>query len=376
MTVEGQDRAAAQGVAAERLGRDHFALATPLQPPATETERRLLTLWQDVLDIDGLGVLDDFFELGGDSFLAVALFTEIDRLFGRTPPLSALLDCPTVRQLAERLDRLRAESAERPVIAIRTQGTRPPLFVIHAVSGHVLFVRRLASHLDASQPVYAIQARGIEEGETPHDRFDRMAADYVAALRRVQPHGPYFLAGYCIGGVIAFEVALQLRAAGEEVALLTMIDPDSHPNVVPWLYWRRPWAPHIRAWRTVIRVALALRRRFLEPRRRGAARPPLTPQERIRQAAIRAGILAAIKIYRPRPYDGRLVVFCATERLAQLSNRAHGWGTIAPDTEFHQIGRRHRDIFYDALPALGRELQSRLDTAQVRAQVQRVEAAA
>jgi thioesterase domain-containing protein/acyl carrier protein len=346
--------------------RAHLALANEFAPPASDTERRLVTLWRDVLDVEGLGVLDDFFELGGDSFVAVTLFTEIERVFGQAPPLSALLDCPTIRLLAARLEQLQGEGARRPVIAIRPQGTRPPLFVVHAVKGHVLFVRTLARHLDKNQPLYAIQARGIEAGETPHQRFDQMAEDYVAALRRVQPKGPYHLAGYCIGSLIAFEMAQQLRAAGEEVAIVMMIDPDYHPTIVPWLYWRNPNAPHIRAWRVAIRAGLLARRltHRLLGREKSSVRPIVTGEELRRQAAIRAGIMAALKVYRPRPYDGRVVMVCAADRRPHLSNETHGWPTIAPRIEILELAQSHRDIFYDALPALGRELQSQLDRVQ------------
>src|SRR4051794_29178326 len=105
-----------EGAGMARFSRAHLALADEIAPPASDTERRLLTLWRDVLDVDGLGVLDDFFELGGDSFVAVTLFTQIERVFGQAPPLSALLDCPTIRLLAARLEQLQGEGARRPVI--------------------------------------------------------------------------------------------------------------------------------------------------------------------------------------------------------------------------------------------------------------------
>src|SRR5512143_307891 len=115
-----------------RLKRAHFGLRTPFVPPASEMERRLKDIWEAVLDIDGLGVEDDYFDLGGESLAAVTIFAELESQFGEMPPLSILLDCPTIRLLAAELDKLGVKVANSPLLAVKAEGSRPPLFYTHA----------------------------------------------------------------------------------------------------------------------------------------------------------------------------------------------------------------------------------------------------
>lgn len=248
------------GAAAFACRRRDFALRSAYAAAASETEGRLLALWQAALDVEGLGVLDDFFELGGDSFTAVQLFTTLEDAFGASPAVSILLECPTVRLLARHLDGQLVAQTPRPLVSIRRHGARMPLYMVHAATGNVLFARQLLPYLDKVQPLYGIQARGLMAGETPHDRFESMAADYLAAIRKVQPQGPYFLAGYCIGGLIALEIARTLRAAGEEIRFLGMIDPSLPPCVAPWLRWPKPDAVSARLQRAISRVAWHVKR--------------------------------------------------------------------------------------------------------------------
>src|SRR5262249_49120012 len=174
------------------------------------------------------------------SLLGVALFGEIQRVFGQAPPLSILLECPTVRRLAARLSAPANASAGTPLIPIRVAGSGPPLFLAHAIDGDVVFAHKLLPYLSEDQPLYAIRARGLEGEEAPHRRFEQMAADFVALIREVQPHGPYALLGYCAGSLTALEMARLLRASGQEIAFVGLIDPNTHPNAAPWLYWHHP----------------------------------------------------------------------------------------------------------------------------------------
>ena len=137
----------------------------------------------------------------------------------------------------------RREAVQRPLIAIRPEGSLPPLFFTHTILGDVVFVRQFLPYLPPEQPLYAIQARGLEGDDPPHTDFEEMASDFVKLIRRVQPAGPYFLAGLCDGSLTAVEMARILRAAGEEVAFVGLIDPRANPVEVPWLYWKNPEAP-------------------------------------------------------------------------------------------------------------------------------------
>ncbi len=372
------DRSAPRAAAAPRMKRSFFGLAGGPQPAASESERRLLDIWERVLGVEGIGVEDDYFNLGGDSFMAVTLLGEVERIFGLSPPMTILLDCPTIRLLARCLDGPASvpsvegltvqpgPAVERPLVAIRAEGNRPPLIFIHAAKGNILFAAELLPHLAADQPLYAVQARGLEAGEAPHDRFETMAADYVAAIRRHWPRGPYHLAGLCIGCLTALEMARILRSAGEEVPVLALVDPDDHPSIVPWLYWRDPGAPGARLARPLLRGLRALRRQWRNAfydAERGRTVPSLTAAETRRQTAIRKGFVAAVRDYRPRPYDGPLTLYTSSERRATLGHPARGWPSFAPRARLVELGRWHHDLFSEQLTQLGRHIQGQMDSA-------------
>jgi thioesterase domain-containing protein len=140
-------------------------------------------------------------------------------------PLAKLFGAPTVERLAEEVRRGGGETSL--LVPIRPGGSRPPLFLVHPGGGNVIAYAPLASRLDAEQPVYGLRSRGIERGEKPNWTVEEMARDYLAAIREVQPSGPYRLGGWSLGGVIAWEMARQLAAAGETVERLVLIDARS-----------------------------------------------------------------------------------------------------------------------------------------------------
>ena len=159
------------------------------------------------------------------------LMAQIQRQFGRNLPLSLLFERGTVEQLARTLRQQSTPVAPSPLVRIQPVGTKRPLFCIHAGAGNVLCYRELAQNLGADQPLYGLQALGLYGECEPLLSVEDMAAHYCAAIRTVQPEGPYNLLGWCFGGMIAFEMALQLRKEGQEVALLALLDtftPDSH----------------------------------------------------------------------------------------------------------------------------------------------------
>ena len=363
------DGAAAGDFRPSRVRRGDFKLSAPFVVPANAFEHRLTQIWESVFDIGGLGVEDDYFELGGESLTAVTLFTELEQVFGPMPPLSTLLEYPTIRKLAARLQHLGARLPDDVVLTVQGSGRRLPLFHLHAALGNVLYVRRLLPFLDAEQPLYAIRARGLQERETPHRNFDAMAADYAAAIRRLQPKGPYLLAGHCVGGLIAYAMAQHLKDQREQVAAVVMIDPDYHPNAVPWLHWKNPSAPPFKVWRQILRpfwfLRLRLRRLFLRLRGRSIAEAaPMSPTQRRRRDGIAAGIRTALKAYRPRPYDGKVFIICSAERRRILSKPHSGWPFWARETRFITISASHDEFFIDALPEVGAALASVLASIQ------------
>ena len=226
---------------AERLGvGGEERAAVAFVEPRTQTERALAALWSEILRVPQVSARDDFFALGGDSMLAAELVARLRESHGPPDlPLTTLVWAPTLEQLAAELDGHAERRPDGLVVPIQTRGTRPPLFFVHALDGEVVRFPALARRLGADQPLYGVRARGLDGREAPHSSLDEMVSDYVTATRAVQPHGPYFLGGICLGAPIAIEMAKRLQADGEEVSLLTMIDPR-----VParrdrtWLGWQ------------------------------------------------------------------------------------------------------------------------------------------
>ncbi|GAA4310206.1 amino acid adenylation domain-containing protein [Mucilaginibacter gynuensis] len=202
--------------------------------PVTSTEIKLAEIWESVLNTGKIGIHDNFFEIGGNSLLAAMIFVKIKDTFRRNFPLSAIFTAPTIHLLATVLDEpVKAFSGSKSLIPIQPHGNKTPLFCVHAGHGHVLFYGNLALHLDSDQPVYGIQAKGIDGTDLPFNNMEAIAAYYIEEIRKVQPEGPYYLAGYCLGAMITFEMAQQLQQQGQEVALLANFN-----GISP--YYRRP----------------------------------------------------------------------------------------------------------------------------------------
>lgn len=202
----------------------------PHVPPRTRTETRIAEIWAAALkyeEVEAVSVQDDFFESGGNSLIAVALITRINRAFADAAlPLQILFDAPTIEKLAHRVDGAAATPASR-LVRLHADGAQPPVFCWPGLGGYTMNLRFLAEELDIDRPFYGVQAHGINRGETPYATIREMAAADVAALRKRQPAGPYTLWGYSFGARVAFESAHLLEAAGEQVEHLFLIAPGS-----------------------------------------------------------------------------------------------------------------------------------------------------
>ncbi len=202
--------------------------------PRDALEIQLAGLWEEVLNIRPIGVTDNFFELGGHSLLAVRLFALIEKRMGKRLPLAALFRGATVEGLAHIVRQNSLSETPSSLVPIQPGGNKRPLFLVHPAGGHVFPFIGLAQCLGPDQPCYGLQARGVEESQDPHTRIEDMAACYIEAIQSVQTEGPYLLGGWSMGGEIAFEMAQQLHARGQSVALLALLDariPSSADNV-------------------------------------------------------------------------------------------------------------------------------------------------
>src|SRR5215471_11634193 len=204
--------------------------------PRTGTETRLAALWQTLLGVESVGVRDGFFDLGGHSLLAVRLFAAIDKEFGKRLPMSTILEGDTIEHVAQVIDGVVAPSIWPSLVPLQAGGSRPPFFCIHTINGDVVSYLALASHVGPDQPFYAVRARGLDGLQEPHRSVEAAAADYIREIKQVQPQGPYCLGGFSCGATIAFEMAQQLQARGDEIGLLAIFDsPPARTR-----YYERP----------------------------------------------------------------------------------------------------------------------------------------
>jgi oxalate---CoA ligase len=278
---------------AKRLGAEEHGTRQENRPPYRFLERDLVGIWESVLGLSGLGVMDDFFALGGDSILGAEAVARIRELVGDPDlPLISIVRAPTPAAMAH--EAFAGLGVRRSgAVPLQTTGTRAPLFLVHPGDGDVLAYPVLARLLGSDRPTYGLRARGLDDGNPMPSSLVEMAADYVGAVRRVQPRGPYALGGYCLGGPIAVEMAAQLAAVGEKTGALILLDPRfQRPTGLRYSVWLIGKRARER------RLARAVVRRFA----RRIGRAPLEnahPQ----QAESVAKLARIRESYRPRPIE-------------------------------------------------------------------------
>lgn len=205
--------------------------------PETDVEKQLVEQWQEMLGIETVGTADSFFELGGHSLIAVRMFAKIKKTWGLSLPVGTLFEAPTIGDLAKMIDTDGSASSKKKttrdsgewshLVPIQPEGDKPPVFCVAGKGGNPMNLRHLAARLDADQPFYGIQHRGVDGAHAPHESLKEMAASCIKDVQKLQPHGPYLLSGFSGGGLVIFEMAHQLKEMGEEVALIALFDTPS-----------------------------------------------------------------------------------------------------------------------------------------------------
>jgi len=297
---------------------------TPFTLPTDELELRLVHIWQTLLG-GQISATDDFFERGGHSLLAVRLMDRVEQQFGLSLPLAALFGARTVRELAVLIRADSAPTAWTPLVPIRQQGDATPLFLIHALGGHVLGYEDFVRQLPEGRPVYGLQARGVLEGQQANNDLKAMALEYLNAIRRVQPTGPYQLAGWSMGGSLAFEIAAQLEKMGEACAQVIVVDT--------WLDLEPGWALGKR-FRRSVKKSLKRVKQAVFPRPRTtqgiSSEGPRRRQNRTYQRMLDAH-RQALASYRPRPISTQLTLIrSSVERAEQIAKLGPtlGWDRL------------------------------------------------
>jgi aspartate racemase len=320
--------------------------------PRDHLEEQLANVWQKVLGIDQVGVQENFFELGGHSLLAARMFAQIENRFGKRLPLGTLFQAPTIEQLARVLAAAESERPWSSLVAIQPLGSRPPLFCVHAGGANVLIYRPLARRLGNDQPLYALQAQGLDGRSEPFARVEQMAAHYLKEIRSVQPHGPYRLLGASFGGLVVFEMALQLLNLGQQVDLLAMLNTNC-PVYTP-LQKLRCHLGHfkqfgVRGYSSNVFRALRARVRPVSQK----SDTGLADQELTKILETRAdkddpliktvfGIIEASQTYLPaKSYPGQITFFWAQDAERDFEDNRTGWRRLAGGFELHTIPGDH-----------------------------------
>ncbi len=192
--------------------------------PRTDVEQQLAEIWQELMGLEKVSVIDNFFALGGRSLVAVQIMARIEKLTGKRLPLATLFEHSTIERLAVRLNVDSKSITWESLVPIKPKGSKMPIYIVHGAGLNVLLFNALAMNMDAEQPVYGLQAKGLNGVDEPLDVMEEIAANYIAEIVVQNPTGPYALAGYSLGGTIAYEMAHQLMEAGKEVKMLAVFD--------------------------------------------------------------------------------------------------------------------------------------------------------
>ncbi|MFL6313358.1 MAG: amino acid adenylation domain-containing protein [Terriglobales bacterium] len=314
-----------------------FTRSAAAVAPRDETERELLSLFEQLLSIRPIGISDGFFQLGGHSLLAVELMARIEKQFRRQLPLEAIFQGDTVADLAAML-REPSPMQSSPLILLERGGECTPFFFVHPVGGTILQYRTLARRLGKERPFYALQSPALEGNPLSSDiTIEALAQSYLDAVQRAFPKGPYLLGGWSFGGLVAIEIARALRHAGEEVALVALLDshaqsdPYADPNELAALAaWElgdgQSW-PH-RHFATI---------------------------ERIVHAHLRA-----VRRWSPKPYDGRALLFAAHQR-GVVRDATLGWGPLLPQLSVIEVEADHFSLLREpAVDEVARKIYAAL----------------
>jgi len=333
-----------------------------LSSSSSDVESTLVLWWQELLATDQVGLDDDFFELGGHSLIGVRLFSMIEKTFGADLGLSSLFEARTVRQLAHLIRQARKQTVPEakpwsPLVPIQPEGSRPPIFVISGLGGNVVKFHSLARELGQDQPMFGLLPRGLDGKASFHSRLEDVASDYVRAIREKQPAGPYHLVGYSFGGIVAFEVAQQLLALGQQVSLLGFFD------TVEWHYGDKVDASlrlkeKFDEFKAHFRAVLFAKDRIAYIKERLLTRAhkfnqifhekmgaPLTNEsESVEQ--VNSNLAAA---YFPKRYPGRITLFRSTKRtFIEGSDEFLGWRDLAAGgIQIHPVPSTHFNILKD-----------------------------
>jgi acetoacetyl-CoA synthetase len=300
--------------------------------------------------------------------LAVALFLEIERETGRNLPITAIYDAPTLATMAALLEQPSIRKFT-PLILLKS-GVGDPIFIVHGVGGAVIELSQLGRLIRTERPVYAIQAKGLDGSEEPFDSITSMADYYLDNIKEIQCRGPYLLAGYSFGGVVAFEMARRLSAKGEDIAILVLLDSYTHPRSWPMnsrlsVWWRRvsrrisavTEAPFAET------AAYALRRLSDTARNLRTYGRPYGPRRFQIDSSLPVAVQrvfvsceAALRRYEPCFYPGKVTFLRAATAVRYPSDPRKIWSHLARELEVHTVSGEHMELVRTHVDSLAARL--------------------
>jgi aspartate racemase len=316
--------------------------------PRNEVEARLVEIWESILAKSPIGVQSNFFELGGHSFMAARMFALIEKEFDKKIPLALLFQSPTIEALAAKLSQKDWQPNWSSLVPIQSAGTKTPLFIVHGAEGNVLIYRELSNYLGNDQPVYGIQSQGLN-GETDiPTTIEEMAGNYINEIRAVLPNGPFRLGGYCLGGHIALEMAVQLLSQGYKVDLLALFesynfkDGITLPGYYRTIHKLQNLGYHLenflainnkdkvkffsRKFKTEYQRIVTRVRRAISDKKRKLG--PKSDANHTQLPVVDINHRAQLN-YDPNIYNGRITLFRPRKFFAGRNDRFFGWGEIA-----------------------------------------------
>ncbi|MFC2099378.1 amino acid adenylation domain-containing protein [Candidatus Bipolaricaulota bacterium] len=355
---------------------DHRALPAPsgnarmeessLVPPRTKSERRMHDIWHRLLTVEHISIRDSFFDLGGHSLLAVRLIARIENAFGVRLSLAALFDHPTIEALGQAVDERHPRPSRSTVVCLQKGDGGPPFFCIPPAASSVNHFARLVQALSPDIPFYGIQALGLESEEVPQDRMEEMAARYIADMRAIQPSGPYFIGGRCLGGYVAYEMALQLLDHGEDVALLALLDPPLPPGErrdLRYYVWR---AGYFRRRKQLIRAVLRRAQWTVRQAQRLRVLRYLGSRYARRIQRTYKAHLHAQNTYVPRVYSEKITFFASRKEYAPDDSRPLWKNLTSGGFELHLVPGTHRTMSQGShLQTLAQELENVIREARL-----------
>jgi thioesterase domain-containing protein/acyl carrier protein len=306
-----------------------------VKPVSTSAMIEALTpIWQRVLQLSSVGIDDNFFDLGGDSALALELFHEIALACGRELPPVMIYHAPTIAALAALLEQPTTPRVP-PLVQLKSGSGQPPVFIAHGLGGSVMDFYQIVKHIQTPHAIHGMQAKGIDGVEEPFDRIEDMARYSLDAVRQLQPHGPYLLIGFSLGGLVTLEMAQQLIAEGETIGLLAML--DSYPHVSRLTRGQRARLSTRQTWRRVARKLQWL----------GVSPPYQTTVEVSPSPALqhfRDISYLALERYQPRFYPGKINFVRAAIPTDFPADPVAVWSNLAQELELNTVPGDHLGI--------------------------------